>query len=229
MQSGSKQTLVGHFFERVCQQILGGDLCRNQDGDICLWDLETTVEVKSSGAGSSYGFRLDIKQIETYENLSKFPFTTALYALFSYTNKSVRVDGRRCTELSQHITAETVHSYLAKAVERCVIVDLSIVQRWNALFPKSRKSILGHLGTETVDIKCRSLDSFTVGPLGNQLRLLDLDPSEYRILAGNVSVKLDDCHQLLFPITIVLRKKIAAALHRKLRSQGMTLKSSLPA
>ncbi len=229
MLNGSKQTVVGNFFERVCQGILGGELSCNKDGDLCLWDLDTTVEVKSSGAQSSYGFRLDVEQIKSYEKLTSFPFSSALYALFSYTNRSVKFEGRRCTELSQHITGESVERYLAKNIERCVIVDLSIVQRWNAMLPKSHKSILGHLGTETVDIKCRSLDGFASDRPVDQLRSLDLEPKQFAFLSGDINIKLDGCLQLSFPIAIVLRKELGVSLHKRLNDQGIALKFTTPA
>ncbi len=224
MTSGSKQVIVGQFFERVCQQILGGELRRNKDGDICLYDLMTTIEVKSSGTQSSYGFRLDLGQIASYEQLIGFPFNTALYALFSYSNRSVKVGARRCTQLSQYEAAEDIDAFLTIAAERCVIVDLSIVRQWNALLPKSCKSILGHLGTETVDIRCRLLESYVNGQLGDQLRYLELEPSEYRILSGKI-----DIEGLSFPITFILPKPTASVIRKLLKQRGIILTMKQPA
>ena len=86
MGAGDKHTFVGQFFEEVSHHFLGGDLTRNDDGDICLWRTDTAVEVKSSSYQSSYGFRLGVEQIEHYERISVFPFTRSFYTLFAYRN-----------------------------------------------------------------------------------------------------------------------------------------------
>jgi hypothetical protein len=100
----SRQNTVGRFFEVVGHELFGGELVRNGDGDICLWKSDTTVEIKSSGHQSSYGFRLDVGQIEHYERISNFPFSHAWYVFFAYRNRRrPRSGGKRVTELSVYI------------------------------------------------------------------------------------------------------------------------------
>ncbi len=211
--NAEKRNLSGQFFEKVGHRILGGELTRNES-DITLWKEETCVEVKSSCSSSSYGFRLDLNQIRQNEEMaSGFPFNRALYLLFSYRNKITRRDGRRRTEFSYCRTEREINAYLAKAILWCVVIDISIVAMWRRTKPISTKSIMSHLGTKTVNIKCQEVHTLANGGFSEEIASLGLKPEDYAVLEGEarVHVLLDQPgkRKLRFPITAILRKEEA--------------------
>ena len=228
MGIGDKQTFVGQFFEEVGHRILGGDLSRDADGDICLWRTETTVEVKSSGDQSSYGFRLSLEQIESYERARIFPFNRAWYMLFAYRNHSQRSGkGKRVTEFSKHVTPLSINNYLANTVSWCLVVDLSIISRWKETRPVSTKSIIGHLGTKTVDLKCRDIHSFANGELSLGLKSLDLDPTKFGTLSGTIQTRVQPDlfseYLVKFPMTAILPSAEISSVQRMLKRRGFRL------
>ncbi len=230
---GDKTTFVGQFFEAVGHHILGGDLSRNENGDICLWRTETAVEVKSSGVQSSYGFRLSVEQIEHYERVSVFPFSRAWYMFFAYRNHSRKNGGgKRASELSLHTTPAAIRAYLADAIVWCLLVDLSIITRWRETRPHSTKSILGHLGAETVDLKCPYVHEFVNGGLADGLKGLNLDPASYGTLFGNVKATFQPDlfteHLVHFPMTAVLPSSEIRSVQRMLSRRGFRLRQGVP-
>lgn len=229
--SGSKQTFVGRFFEEVAHNILGGELCRDGDGDICIWRQRTTVEVKSSYVKSSYGFRLATEQIAEYERLAAFPFDRSWYMFFAYRNNQVKdTSGKRRNELAQHKSPVAVDKYLAEAVEWGLLVDLSVVSRWAAARPHSEKSILGHPGAKTVDLKCKELYRLTNGGLHQELTKLGFPPGEFGTLSGtvfcNVSPDLFSTYPVRFPLRVVLPSTEVRGVQRMLRRRGFPLEAS---
>ena len=225
MDFGSKQTLVGALFEQVGHRILGGELSRDAYGDICLWRTDTMVEVKASGSQSSYGFRLDIRQIENYQQ-SGF---SAWYMFFAYENPRLRNGkGKRSTKLSKHLTPVSISRYLINNVSWCVLVDLSIVSRWNETRPHSMKSIMGHQGTPTVDVKCSNVHELANGGLASGLRNLGLDSAKFGSLTGVVETTLKADllgeHVVKFPMTAILPTVEISSLQRMLKRRGFDLK-----
>jgi len=232
-RKGDKHTFVGNFFEHVGHRILGGELTRDQDGDICLWRTRTSVEVKSSGAHSSYGFRLSVEQIEHYEELSSFPFNRVWYVLFAYRNNRVRrQNGLRFSELSEHENPVSINRYLAGSALWCIILDLSIVSAWKRKFPHSTKSVIGHKGMKTVDIKPRVIHTFSNGGLTEGLKDLDFDPKKFVLLSGKVRTKIEPDlvseHTIKFPITAILPVSEASSFQRMLLRRGFRLRRVIP-
>jgi len=228
LSKGDKHTYVGQFFEETANSILGGDLTRNDDGDISLWRTETCVEVKSSGHQSSYGFRLSTEQIEMYERISKFPWSYSRYMLFAYRNGRVKDSkGKRVSELSAHDFPPAINNYLAKAILWCTVVDLSIVSRWKEVLPHSTKSVMGHRGLRTVDLKTQVIHSLSNGGFKEELRKLDLDPEAFTRISGHIKLRfqfdLFNEYDVSFPITAILPKEEAASFQRMLKRRGFTL------
>lgn len=222
---GDKHTFVGQFFENLAHKIFGGDLSRDESGDICLWRTETTVEVKASGTQSSYGFRLAVEQIEHYERVSVFPFSRSWYVLFAYRNRRLRDNDRKQhSELSYHTSPQAINRYLAGAIEWGLLVDLSIVTGWKETMPRSTKSILGHLGAETVDLKCRAAHVFMNGGLVDGLKALDLNPTNYGTLRGRIKASLrPDLFSeefVSFPLTAILPSGELPQVQRMLYRRG---------
>lgn len=227
MGRGDKHTFVGRFFEEVGHSILGGDLSRNDDGDISLWRTETCVEVKSSGHQSSYGFRLSVEQIKKYEQISLFPFNRAWYMLFAYRNIRKAKDGKRVTELSVHEIPLSINNYLAKSVLWCIIVDLSIVSRWKEVLPHSTKSVMGHYGLRTVDLKTRDVHALANGRFAEGFRELGLDPANFGRVSGQieprVQIDLFNEYKISLPITAILPKAEFPSFQRMLKRRGFKL------
>jgi hypothetical protein len=227
--SGYKQVIVGDFFELLGHRIFGGELARDENGDICLWRQDQTIEIKSSGSQSSYGFRLSVQQIERYQQLVTFPFSRAFYVFFAYRN-ACRADkrGRRRTELSGHRTAQKIHNYLAGSISWCVVVDFTIVSRWKEELPRSTTSILGHLGTETVNLKCKELLEYTNGGLWARLEALELQPGGFGVITGDVDMNLRpgslEVRNSKFPLTAILPRAEIDRFQRRLRRRGFRLK-----
>ncbi len=230
MRPGQKTTYVGQFFEEVGHTIFGGELTRNADADICLFKSETVLEVKASGDKSSYGWRLSVNQIEHYERISSFPFSRAWYVLFAYRNRSVRngKNGKRRTELSGHTTSVSVNRYLSTSEIWCVVVDISLISRWKEVLPRSEKSILGHLGTETVDLKCSKVHSFMNGGFVPGLVELKLDPANFVRFSGEIEtcVKPDlfNQYKMRVPIAAVLPESQSLSFQRMLKRRGFSLR-----
>ena len=230
MPAGDKNTFVGQFYEHATHEILGGELTRNENGDICLWEMDTTVEVKGSGYQSSYGFRLSLNQIEHYERISVFPFDWGLYTFFSYNNSSKknRKTGKSSSGLSKHTEAPAVHRYLEASTLWCAVLDLSIVSRWKAVKTHSSMSILGHPGVPTVDIKCREVHEISHNWLVPKLKALELDPAEFSVLSGGVRVSfspdLFNHYALEFPFSAVILKSRARRVQCELRRRGFDLR-----
>jgi hypothetical protein len=231
MASGYKQVIVGEFFERAAHAIFGGELCRNGDGDICLHRQSTTIEVKGSSEQSSYGFRLDLEQVERYESMVPFPFLRAYYVLMAYNNPQSRRS--RTSQMAPHVTPKAVCAYLRWSVSWCVVVDLSIVTKWKEVLPRSRTSILGHLGTETVDIRCRDMAGYINGGLAGKLAPLGLPASEYGIASGRVKLGVEMGHeqpyQLNFPMYAILPRGELRNFRRRLNRRGFCLQLHKPA
>lgn len=231
MGTGYKCNVVGQFFEKVGHQIVGGDLSRNVDGDICLWGTGTTIEVKSSSDQSSREFRLSVEQIENYERTSVFPFDRAWYVLFAYRNHSPRRGKeKRKSQLSEHDDLLVINDYLANAVLWCLVVDISIVSRWKETRSHSTTSIMGHIGTRTVDLKCKYVNVFANGGLAKGLKELNLDPREFATLVGKIKTRvrpdLFSEYTLQFPMTVVLPAVEIPSAQRTLRRRGFRLKRS---
>jgi len=229
---GDKHTFVGQFFENVAHRVFGGDLSRDESGDICLWQTETTVEVKASGIQSSYGFRLAVEQIEHYERVSVFPFSRSWYALFAYRNRRLRgEDGKQHTELSYHTSPKDINRYLADAIEWGLLVDLSIVSGWKETKPRSTKSILGHPGAETIDLKCREAHAFMNGGLVDGLKTLDLNPTNYGVLHGRIKTSFQpDLFTeafVSFPLTAILPSGELSRVQRMLYRRGFRTRKEL--
>ncbi len=222
MDIGLKHTIVGNFYEQVGHQILGGSLSRNDDGDICLWRLATSVEVKASGYKSSYGFRLSLEQIERYGKISRFPFDRAWYMFFAYRNNRGK-RGERSTELAQHTTAEAVRAYLASATMWGLIFDLSIVERWRKTRSVSSKSIMGHLGSQTIDVRCSEAYDFANDGLHFGLTQLGVNPIAFSTVTSRIKLSTtigDVTYRLAFPLRAVLPCAELPRLERLLRRRG---------
>ncbi len=208
---GSKNTYVGQFFEELTHRIIGGELLRDEHGDLTLWNESLVVEVKSSGYQSSYGFRLSTEQIEGYERMAAFPFDRAWYFLFSYDNPGEKgEDGKRRSALKPHIEAPDVHQYLAASVKWGLAVDISLIKAWKDVHPHSTKSVMGHLGVETVNLKCRDVYPLTNGGFKEGLRSLGLIPDEFTRLSGRVdtTVQFDlfETYPVSVPLTVIVPK-----------------------
>jgi hypothetical protein len=100
-----KRTFVGRFAEEMLREIIGGELTRDEFGDLCIWDRERAVEIKSSSVPSSYGFRLSVEQINNGRRVRNFPFQSVWYALFAYSNPN-KVGEEGYSDLSGKIEAE---------------------------------------------------------------------------------------------------------------------------
>ncbi|HEY0221045.1 MAG TPA: hypothetical protein VGC58_02370 [Candidatus Paceibacterota bacterium] len=219
---------MGNFFEEVTRGVLGGQISRNDDGDVTLWRQSTTIEVKSSGIQSSYGFRLSIDQIKLYRSLLGFPFDNALYTFFSYRNRSLREgDGKRHTELSHFNDPLSINSYLAESILWCVVVDFSVIRGWEKFLPHSTNSVMGHLGCETVNVKTASVHALANGGFKEGLESLSLNPDKFRKVSGVVYTRLRlDLfreYDLRFPITAILLKENSEVFQRMLRRRGFSL------
>ncbi|MEX0919344.1 MAG: hypothetical protein WDZ64_01170 [Parcubacteria group bacterium] len=225
---GEKQTIVGQFFELAGHEIVGGELTRGDDGDICLWKENTTIEVKSSGRLSSYGFRLHTDQIEKYEKASVFPFDRAWYVFFAYRNRKVLKDGKRKMEFARHKTPIAINRYLASSVLWCTIVDFSIVRQWKEKKVVSTSSVPGHPGDKTVNVKCWEVDSLSNGGFAERLRELDLEPSRFATLAGTICLRMKpdlfNQYYLKFPLNVILPKEETRWAQGVFRRRGIRLK-----
>ncbi len=225
---GAKHTFVGNFFEQVAHGVLGGDLTRNDDGDLNLWKTNTTVEVKSSGNRSSYGFRLSVEQIGFYKALECFPFDQVWYIFFSYRNGNMKgEDGNRHSELSRYNDQISINRYLAESVQWCTLVDFSIVKGWMDSMPHSTKSVMGHLGLETVDLKPASVHQIANGGFKEGLEGINLNPASYVRVAGQIKMSLQpdlfNEYNLSFPLTAVLSKVQSRPFRRMLKKRGFHL------
>lgn len=230
---GDKQNFVGQYYQQVGHALLGGELCLNQNGDICLWKEGLTIEIKSSGFSSSYGFRLHDEQIEEYERMTCFPFDRAWYMFFSYRNKNLMCeDGKKHSELARHENALEVNQYLAETTMWCTIVDLSIISRWKESRPLSTKSIIGHYGRKTVDIKCREVHGLSNGSFDSTLRGLELDSSKYGILTSRVALVVEPDllgkYHMKFNVNAILPREELRTAKRIFRKRGIRLKEVGP-
>ena len=232
MAFGEKQNIVGKHFENLGHWLLGGELVRNEDGDICLDDHDTTVEVKSSCYESSYGFRLKVEQIDEYKKLSRFRFERAWYAFFAYRNRRLRRGevGDPTTELARHTSPAEVERYLAETLQWCLIVDLSVVERWKELLPHSTKSVPGHPGMETVDVKCEDVYPLANGGLYQGLKGLKLPTVEFGVLSGTIDGTMEADlyreYRVKFPLTFVLPYQDMRWVQGMLRERGFPLRYS---
>ena len=233
MDFGTKQTIVGHCYEAYGHRIVGGELSRNADGDICLWNIDTTVEVKASGYQSSYGFRWSLSQIRGYEQLvSGFPFKHALYMQFAYRNvtRMNEETGKKESELSRHTTPSAVYAYLARATMWCLVFDLSIVSRLRDTSRVSTKSIMGHLGSETIDLKCRRAHDLANGGMREGLEALGLNPSDYGVLTSRVATRVSigqARYRTNFPLVAVVPHERLEQLAEVLEDRGFATERRL--
>ncbi len=230
MGAGDKHTFVGQYFETLAHSFLGGELTRDRSGDIFLPSSNTSVEVKGSTYQSSYGFRLSVDQIESYEQELASGFSKrAWYMLFAYSNRS-RMDpvlGRRTTELSKHTTPSGVDGYLASSVMWCVLLDLSIVSQWKKMMPHQNKSIMGHLGMRTVDVSCRTLESIVFHGLHQHIGSFGLNPDHFSKLVGEWGLRGPDGstipNSLRVPITAVVPSSDTKLLRSILVRRGFRM------
>lgn len=231
MVFGQRQVVVGHFFEQVAHTVFGGELCRNDDGDICIWKTGTTIEVKSSYLQSSYGIRCDLDQMEKYKRRLPFPFSHAYYVFFGYDNP--RNKSTKSNTMAVHKTESAISKYLAKSVRWCLVFDYSIVRRWKEVIETSDRSILGHKGTLSVDLKWQELLVYANGGLGHKLRLLGLDPEDYTVLSGQTQIRkefdLFGRKPVSFEIKVVLPRKDASKFQKRMKRRGVALSASRPA
>lgn len=226
---GHKQTVVGSFYESLAHKIFGGELTRDENGDLCLWRSETSIEVKASGFNSAYGFRLSVEQIKKYERLNGFPFNRVWYVLFAYKNRPRRTDeGKHSSELAIHTEKPDVERFLAEQTLWCVLVDLSIVTGWRETRKSSTKSVLGHLGSETIDLQCKVLAPlFDVSPVMG-LMALNFEPHSLSTLSGKIEVPLQldlfNTFTVRFPVVAILPRSEASRVQKSLRRRGFRLK-----
>lgn len=225
---GHKQTIVGSFYERLAHNVFGGNLTQDTNGDVCLWRSETSIEVKASGFRSPYGFRLSVDQIEKYARLNGFPFRRIWYALFSYENRRQTRDGKRQTELAAHSEEVAVQRFLAEHTLWCLLVDFSVVKDWRETRPLSKKSILGHLGMETIDLPCKTFAPiFGEHPIAG-FRVLNFAPSILGTLSGKATVAMEldlfTTQEVQFPVMMVLPHEEISQVQRNLRRRGFRLR-----
>jgi hypothetical protein len=226
----AKRTFVGRFAEEMLREIIGGELTRDEFGDLCIWDRERTVEIKSSSVPSSYGFRLSVEQINNGRRARNFPFQSVWYALFAYSNPNkVGEDGKKHTAMSPHKKEGDVRNFLAKSLRWCVIADLSIVERWEEKLPHSTKSLVGRgQGEETVDVKTRYLEHLSNGGLKSGLTELDLNPKGYSVLSGKIEAEfrldLFDEYKISVPLTAIILSDEARLFERDMRERGWDFK-----
>lgn len=210
--TGIKQNWVGGFFESLAHSLVGGERIRDYCGDVCLWEHETLIEVKSSGDQSSYGFRLRLSQIDEYRVIEDagWPCRRVWYGFFSYQNGRLpTTDGSRRTMLSSHLTPGAVAKYLSQWSEWGLVTSFSVVKRWQETVRHSSMSILGHPGMKTVDIHYKRIKPLVNGGARESLESLGLDSGAYRILTAPVSVSVSlpcGVYQTRFPVTLLLTK-----------------------
>lgn len=226
--SGAKPTMVGRFFEEVIHCILGGKLTRDEDGDVCLQKEGVTVEVKSSGEKSSYGFRLDTEQIESNSRKIPFPFDHSWYVLIAYRNRTLPGgNGSRSTELAKHNSEASVRRYLSQAILWAVVIDITLVERWSETRPVSRKSILGHLGTKTVDIKCQEVWKL-VENTATELEKLGFPPDQFKKICGTTEDVLTKKFKTGFPLVALLPASQVPMAKAIFRNRGIRLRRNKP-
>lgn len=210
---GTKQNIVGQYFEALAHDLLGGERACEGCGDIHLWDYETLVEVKSSGDQSSYGFRLRLSQIDEYEIIRKagFPFRRVWYTFFAYSNGRLpTLDGSRRTMLSQYVESASVQRYLSRSILWGLVVDFEVVRRWQETLRHSSMSILGHPGMKTVDIYYKRIQRFLNGDARAAVAELGLDPGAYRSITRLVDGRAatnSGTHESKFPLTVLLPRE----------------------
>jgi hypothetical protein len=152
--------------------------------------------------------------------------------LFAYDNH-LRRNGKkeRKTDLSVHNTPVSIYHYLANAIQWCLLIDLSIISRWKETRPHSTKSIMGHLGTRTVNLKCREVHMFANGGLMAGLESLGFDPKRFATLTGvvktTVQSDLFNEYPVQFPITAVLPLEEVLSAQRLLSRRGFHLKRAV--
>lgn len=211
----------------MAHAILGGELTRDEWGDICLWRQHTSIEVKGSGSQCGHGFRLNTKQIGDYQRIPN----KVWYMFFAYRNKSIRNkrSGKRRTQFSYHNTPVSINRYLASSVEWCLLVDLSIVTEWEKTIPYSYKSVVGNYGMETVDVKRKHMEHFSNGGLATGLSDLGLNPQEFDVLHGEVETTikvkpdLSKEYRVVLPITTILPSCETNSLRRRMSRRGFKL------
>lgn len=229
LKAGSKNTYVGEFFEMVGHRLVGGELTRDDDGDICLADCSTTIDVKSTSNPSSYGFRLSVEQIRDYESRATFPFDRAWYMFFSYRNRKLRKTGEQhgTTEMSPCIARDEIHAFLNEHIEWCLIADLSIVQGWRDTLPHSDKSVIGRPGLETVDVKPAVAYSLTNGGLKEGLEAINIDPSLFAAFSFGARVHLKpdlfSDYYSSFPVRVVVPSSEARFTKKVFTRRGFDL------
>ncbi len=218
---GYHQTVVGDFFEKLTQRIFGGNLSRNKQGDVYIEKDNLAIEVKSSSESSFYGFRLDLEQVESYRQSSVKEGRRTWYVFYSYSNKRLRgVDGFRRTELSLQSSEEEIKNFLAEHIRWCIVVDLEIICPWTKIKPISRKSIMGHPGTKTVDLYCQEVRDSVVNRPEEWLGELGFTSESFSHLTSEIkfSWKIDPktAQPLQFPLYLVTREpKTLSCLRRR--------------
>ena len=228
-----KQNIVGDFFENVAHTLFGGELSRNDNGDLCLWKTGTSIEIKSSGFSSPYGFRLALSQLEKYERIATFPFERVWYVLFAYENRrQTTKTGRRSSEMATYTERAGVQGFLAERIKWCVVVDISVVSHWKNELTHSDKSIPCHPGDKSIDIQCKNLDPLFNGNSYGVLKTMgSFGISEKIVLGGYlafpVTVDLLHTFPLKFPIKMVLPWNYAGRVQKRLYRRGFRLKREL--
>lgn len=231
MATGDKQNMVGRFYEDVAHRLLGGEILRNEDGDIGLDEEGVTVEVKSTYLQSSYGFRLCVAQIADYGRLKIFRYDRAWYTFFAYDNPKVKdvKRGKVTNALARYKRKGPVKDYLAERTRWGLILDHSIIQRLMETRKHSTKSVMGHPGKETIDLKAqRDIYPLTNGGLRKALESLGLNPDDFAVLECQVLTRVQpnmfEDYSLGFPVRVVVPQEEAKLAQKIFARQGFSLK-----
>lgn len=231
-KNGIKKIWVGQFFEHATKEVTGGELTRNEDGDVSDRRYAVLSEVKARSRQASRGFPLDTDQIDRYAlSVGSFPWETwkqGLYWFYAYNNPSKRVGRKSSTALSHHKTEAAVREYLTKNMLWCVVVDLTIVAHWRGVRPVVTGSIQSHENTPTIDIRHRDLEHLVNGGFREELTKYDLDPERFEVLGSHVSLDLRptlfERYNLSFPLTAVLLKEHVSTAQRIFKRRGFPLR-----
>ncbi len=231
MIPGYKNTFVGNFFERVMADMTGGNSRKDGSGDVFLKESRTSIEVKASGSQSAYDFRISPTQLEDYrQRICAGQSKSVWYALFWYTNRALRnpETGVRRTELSEYNDPKSINPFLAKRADWCLVVDITLIEAWHQMIPYSNKSLIGHLGRRTIDLKRRYLTDFLQNRTASGLKELGLDAEDYSFLSGGINRPISaepfGTYQVNFPVYTVLQKVDAQKTRKRFSSRGIVLR-----
>jgi hypothetical protein len=231
-KSGKKKIWVGQSFEHITKETTGGELRRNEDGDVCDPRYSLTSEVKAR-ARQAGDYPLDTAQVDRYSlSVGGFPwekFKHGLYWFYAYNNPVKREGKKSRTALSKHITEAAVREYVSNNILWCVVVDLSIVAHWrDAPGRVVTGSIQSHADTPTIDVKHRDIEHLANGGFHEELAKYELDPERFDVLSGKVNLDfrptLFERYQLNFPITAVVLKEDVSTVRKMFAQRGHKLR-----